>query len=99
MKYLTRFDHEKLEALFRVDHSQEYIANIIGYNQSIVNCEIKRNCSPKQKRYTARTAQNKTEERKRIASLLLPRCHDDQELLPHVIGELVGRFQIKYQVE
>lgn len=88
MAHFTQRKRDKLEALKRAGHTQEDIADIIGCNQSTVSRELKRSISLIQKRYTATTAQQKADERKKNAYDNLSHWYDDQELLDHVLNEL-----------
>lgn len=88
MAHFTQRKRDKLEALKRAGHTQEDIADIIGCNQSTISRELKRSISLIQKRYTAATAQQKADERKKNAYDNLSRWHDDQELFDYVLSEL-----------
>jgi len=88
MAHFTQRKRDKLEALKRAGHIQEDMADIIGCNQSTISRELKRSISLIQKRYTATTAQQKADERKKNAYDSLNHWHDDQELLNHILDEL-----------
>ena len=88
MAHFTQRKRDKPEALKRAGHTQQEMADIISCNQSAVSRELKRSISPLQKRYTASTAQQKADERKKNGYDNLSCWHDDQELLNHVLSEL-----------
>lgn len=88
MAHFTQSKRDKLEALKRAGHTQEEMADIIGCNQSTISRELKRSISPLRKRYTATTAQQKADERRKNAYDNLNHWHDNQELLNHVLTEL-----------
>lgn len=88
MAHFTQRERDKLEALKRAGHTQDEIADIIGFHQSTISRELKRSASLIQKRYTANTAQQKADERKKIGYSKLSHWYDDQELLEHVLIKL-----------
>ena len=88
MKHINRSQRDQLQALFRANHTQDEIADIIGCSQSAVSRELKRNSSYLQQRYKASTAQVKSEERKKRAKEAYPLWHANEELLSHVLTEL-----------
>lgn len=89
MAHFTQRTRDKLEALNRAGHTQQDMADIIGCNQSNVSRELKRSLSPIKKRYTATIAQKKANERKSNGYESLGHWYDDDELLQHVLTELV----------
>lgn len=104
MAHFTQRERDKLEALKRAGHTQDEIADIIGFHQSTISRELKRSISLIQKRYTANTAQRKADERKKNGYNKLNHWHDDQELLEHVLvklkdgktpDQIAGRRKIK----
>jgi len=88
MAHFTQSKRDKLEALKRAGHTQDEMADIIGCSQSAISRELKRSISPLRKRYTATTAQQKADERRKSAYDNLSHWHDNQELLNHVLTEL-----------
>lgn len=88
MAHFTQSDRDKLEALNRAGHKQEKIAEIIGFHQSTISRELKRNSSDLKYRYKATTAQQRAIERRNEAYTSLYRWHHDAELLGYVLSEL-----------
>lgn len=90
MKKLTRSQRDQLEALLRSEHThtQQQLADIIGCNQSTLSRELRNNSSPVQNRYTANTAQNRAEERRKKVYEKRPHWYDHTELYIEVIFEL-----------
>lgn len=84
MAHLTRSQRDQLQALHRACHTQERIADIIGCDQSTVSRELRRNSSPTQRRYTAKTAQRHTQTRRSDAYDDRHRWHDNRRLRNHV---------------
>jgi IS30 family transposase len=58
MKQFTQRERDKLEVLKKAGHTQQYIAEIIGCNQSTISRELQNNSSPKQQRYNAKQHRN-----------------------------------------
>ena len=103
MKHLTRSKRDQL-ALKRAGHTQQVIANIIEVSQSTISRELKRNSSLELRRYTASTAQKKSDKIKKLSYISRPHWHDNKNLLLHVISELedkkspdqiVGRMRLQ----
>ena len=88
MTHLTRSQREQLEALRRAQHSQQFIAKLLGCAQSTVSREIRRNGAGARHRYTARTAQEHAQCRRQCAADLRPRWHDNLALRAHVEAQL-----------
>jgi IS30 family transposase len=88
MSQVTRSKRDQLEALHRAGHTQQEIAKIVGCHQSTISREMKRNGSRKQKRYTANTAQKRSEERRSSSYDDRERWYDDERLLKHVLKNL-----------
>ena len=104
MTQCTRSKRDQLEALIRAGHTQTVIAKIIGCDQSTISRELKRNGSRKQKRYTANSAQKRSEQRRSSAYDDRERWHDDERLLQHVLknlknhrspDQIAGRMKLK----
>ena len=92
MKQFTQRERDKLDVLKKAGHTQQYIAEIIGCDQSTISRELKRNSSPLQKRYNSNTAQKHTDERRISTYDRRSRWYDNTELYIEVVFELcIGR--------
>jgi IS30 family transposase len=88
MAHVTRPKRDQLDALRRAGHTQQAMADIIGCAQSTISRELKRNGSVIQQRYTATTAQKRSEERRRNVYEEGVHWHDDKKLRVHVEEQL-----------
>lgn len=88
MAHFTLSQRHKLEALHQARLSQHKMATILGCHQSTISRELKRNRPPIYHRYTARKAQEETEQR-RTRSYKMRKCwYDNPAILKYVIDEL-----------
>lgn len=88
MPHLTRSRRDQIEALHRARHSQTDIARIVGCHQSTISWELKRSSPGKRRRYAAKSAQRRADERRRHAYDDRLRWQDDVRLRAHVEREL-----------
>lgn len=88
MTHLTSFQRHQLEALRSIGHSQQEIAETIGCHQATISRELKRSRPLIRNRYTATTAQMKSE--KRSIQSYDERSHwfDNPNVLRYIIEEL-----------
>ncbi len=88
MPHLTRSCRDQIEALHRARQTQEAIAAITGCHQSTISRELARSSPGKQRRYAARSAQRRAEERRQHAYDDRNRWQDNTRLRRHVEREL-----------
>lgn len=89
MSHITLSQRNQLQALKRAGHTQSEIAKIVGFSQSTISRELKRNGF--KWKYTANTAQQRAEERRKKAYSERPKWWNNEQLLHHVEGELRDR--------
>jgi IS30 family transposase len=90
MAHLNRFKREQLEALYRAQLSQSAIANVLGCHQSTISRELARGGT----HYAARSAQRRSEQRRRTEH----HWHDDPRVFGFVL-ELLRQRQSPEQIE
>lgn len=88
MAHLTRSQRDQIQVLVQTGTPQQEIADLIGCSQPTISRELSRNRSPLYERYTATTAQERSEERRHCSYGKRPRWHDDPAVLGHVLAEL-----------
>lgn len=90
MKKLTRSQRDQLEALLRSEltHTQQQMADSILCDQSTISRELKRFRSAVQQRYTASTAQKRSDIRKQATYQHREHWYDATELFIEVLFEL-----------
>ena len=88
MAHLTFFQRHQLEALHRLGHSQQEIADVIGCHQATVSRELQRSRPHIRNRYTATTAQTKAEKRRQQSYEQRDHWYDNPDVLRYVVGEL-----------
>jgi IS30 family transposase len=88
MAHLTRSQRDQIEVLLSVGKTQAEIAGLVGCSQSTISRECKRSNPPVYQRYTASTAQERSEERRRRSYEQRQRWHDDPAILRYIVEEL-----------
>jgi len=88
MKHLSRDFRLQIEALGKAGHSQQRIAKIIGFHQSSISRELKRNSSEKRKQYNAEIADKKSTFRRNGTYKEKSLFEQNPSLREYVINEL-----------
>ncbi|MCF7906061.1 IS30 family transposase [Candidatus Gracilibacteria bacterium] len=88
MAHLTESKRNQLEALKKAGHTQEFIADIMGCDQSTISRELQRNSSPKTSLHRANRAQERSDEKRKESYEKRDCWYDDKNLLAHVLEEL-----------
>lgn len=91
MAHLTRSKRDQLEALHRARHPQAEISRILGCHQSTISRELDRSSPGKRRRYAAKSAQRRAEERRQHAYDDRARWYDNRRLRVHVEKELENK--------
>ena len=87
MKHLTREQRYTICKLKNKNHTNKYIAEIIGVNKSTISRELKRNSDKRSGKYSFDLADSKAEQRqktKKRKEVFLP-CH--KEIIKHFLIE------------
>ncbi|MBU2214105.1 IS30 family transposase [Patescibacteria group bacterium] len=88
MTHLTFSQRHQLQALHHFEHSQQEIADLLGCHQTTISRELKRSSPLIRNRYTATTAQKKSEKR-RAQSYDRRECwYDNPDVLRYIVEEL-----------
>lgn len=88
MAHLTRPKRDQLDALHRAGHTQQEMAEIIGFHQSTVSRELRLGSAPLRFRYQAHNAHKRAEQRRQHSYVGRSRWEEDVRLVRHVLREL-----------
>lgn len=86
-KHLRQNDRDRVEALEDAGHSQVEISRILGVNPGTVSREIKKR-KRKDGRYSATTAQQKADQKRRLSKYQGMKVESDLELKAYIIAGL-----------
>jgi IS30 family transposase len=88
MAHLTRSQRDQLAALYRAQHTQKEMADIIGCDQSTVSRELRRGTSPRYFCYQGERAQERAELRRSHSYQDRERWYDHSRVLRYVVDQL-----------